>query len=117
MESLDAPACWDRTLSVGSSIPDDIDDLPLAVLERSERERILREAVEEMPEINQTVLTLSYRDDLTRREVAAAMGVDVLRVTQLKVDSMNRLRSRVTKRFRCPATHFPPAYKRLGAAL
>jgi RNA polymerase sigma factor for flagellar operon FliA len=101
--SLEAPASNRRGLTLGALIPDDVENLPSAILERSERKCLLKRAVDAMPNINRTVLNLSYSNELTRREVAAAMGIDVSRVTRLKEDSMQRLRKQFGEQYRSHA--------------
>jgi RNA polymerase sigma factor for flagellar operon FliA len=101
--SLEAPASNRRGLTLGALIPD-VENLPSAILERSERKCLLKRAVDAMPNINRTVLNLSYSNELTRREVAAAMGIDVSRVTRLKEDSMQRLRKQFGEQYRSHAS-------------
>ena len=67
--------------------------LPSALLERSELERILAEGIDRLPEIERTVLSLYYRDELTLREIATVIGLHESRVSQLKSQAILRLRT------------------------
>jgi RNA polymerase sigma factor for flagellar operon FliA len=106
LESLDAPAGRNGNRTLGSLIPDETGNLPLAALERLERERWLRAAIDTMPEIYRNVVVLSYYEDLSRREVAAAMAIDVSQVTRLKILSILRLRVKMGKQ-RCGRASSP----------
>jgi RNA polymerase sigma factor for flagellar operon FliA len=103
MESLDAPARSNRNRTVGSLIPDETGNMSSAALESSECKRVLRDAIDAMPEIDRTVMVLSYYEGLTRREVAAMMGIEASQVTKLKWNSILRLRDKMGKQLRCRA--------------
>ncbi len=94
---LDAPAGGAGNETLGSLIPDDAAKLPSAALERSERERWLRDAIDAMPDMDRTVMVLSYFEELTGGEVAAMIGIDIAQVTRLKWHSILRLRVRMGK--------------------
>lgn len=100
-ESLETRTGSNQTL--GSSLPDQRWDPAPAAIERAERERWLRSAVDAMPELNRTVLVLSYFEELTRREVAARMGIDASQVTRLKWHSIVHLRARMGNQLRSRA--------------
>ena len=74
-------------------IADPAGSLPSALLERSELERILAEGIDRLPEIERTVLSLYYRDELTLREIATVVGLHESRVSQLKSQAILRLRT------------------------
>ena len=82
-----------------SLIADDEENLPSQTLERSELERLLKEAIEAMPKLEQTVLALYYKEELTLREIAEVMGVNISRVSELKSHSILRLRARMKKQW------------------
>ena len=71
----------------------DPDDLPSALLERRERQRVLAVAISGIPRIEQTVLSLYYRDQLTLREIAKIAGLHESRISQLKTQAILRLRT------------------------
>ncbi len=70
----------------------DPDQLPSRVLERSELTRILALAIERMPRMERTVLSLYYYQELSLREIAAALGVHLSRVGQIRAQAILRLR-------------------------
>jgi len=65
---------------------------PTQSAEWKDRERILAEAVEALPERERTVLTLFYYDGLTPKEIGAVLGVSVSRISQLHSRAVLRLR-------------------------
>ena len=66
---------------------------PSQILERSELERLLAEAIESMPEIERTVLTLHYYEEMTLREISKVVDLHESRISQLKSQGILRLRS------------------------
>ncbi len=56
-------------------IPDTSDNLPSTLLERSELERLLAESIDEIPEMERTVLSLYYKEELTLREIAQRWSI------------------------------------------
>jgi RNA polymerase sigma factor for flagellar operon FliA len=70
---------------------------PSAVLERSELQRALARAISGIPDIEQTVLSLYYHDELTLREIAKIVGLHESRISQLKIQAILRLRVRMAK--------------------
>jgi RNA polymerase sigma factor FliA len=65
---------------------------PSAVLERSQLQRALAGAISEIPEIEKTVLSMYYGDELTLREIARIIGRHESRISQLKAQAILRLR-------------------------
>jgi len=51
-------------------IPDSEEKLPSTTLERAELERLLAQAIEQMPKMERTVLSLYYHEEATLREIA-----------------------------------------------
>jgi RNA polymerase sigma factor for flagellar operon FliA len=74
-------------------IPDESECLPSTLLERSELERLLAESICDIPEIERTVLSLYYREELTLREIAQVVKLHESRISQLKSQAILRLRS------------------------
>jgi RNA polymerase sigma factor for flagellar operon FliA len=68
------------------------DQLPSRVLERSELGRILALAIERMPKMERTVLSLYYYQELSLREIAGVVGMHLSRVGQLRAQAILRLR-------------------------
>ncbi len=52
-----------------------------------------------MPKVEQTVLSLYYREELTLREIADVMKVHLSRISQLKSQAILRLRANLEKRW------------------
>jgi len=76
-------------------IADDGDRLPSTLHERAELERLLATCMADIPEIERTVLSLYYREELTLREIAQVVHLHESRISQLKSQAILRLRSRM----------------------
>ncbi len=72
-------------------------ELPSAVLERSELQRVLAAAICGIPAIEKTVLSLYYHGELTLREIANVVGLHESRISQLRTQAILRLRVMMTK--------------------
>ncbi|HWB96148.1 MAG TPA: FliA/WhiG family RNA polymerase sigma factor [Bryobacteraceae bacterium] len=72
---------------------------PARLMERSELERLLAEAIAGIPKIEQSVLGLYYQEDLSLREITQVMGLPLSRVAQLKTQAVLRLRTYIQKRW------------------
>jgi RNA polymerase sigma factor for flagellar operon FliA len=83
-------------------IPDNGENLPSLLLERSELERLLATAISRIPEIERTVLSLYFHEELTLREIAQVVKLHESRVSQLKSQAILRLRSNIGSKW--PAT-------------
>ena len=75
------------------------EDSPAVTLERAELERLIASAVERIPKIERTVLSLYFYEELTLREIADVMGVHLSRVSQIKTQAILRLRLALGKRW------------------
>ena len=84
-------------------LPDAGDNLPSLLLERSELERLLAASIEQIPEIERTVLSLYYQEELTLREIAQVVNLHESRISQLKSQAIVRLRTRLAQQW--PTTH------------
>jgi RNA polymerase sigma factor for flagellar operon FliA len=60
-------------------------------LEQQDRYRELAAAIRTLPERDQRVLTLYYKDELTMREVSEVLGISESRVCQLHARALERL--------------------------
>ncbi|HZY73126.1 MAG TPA: FliA/WhiG family RNA polymerase sigma factor [Edaphobacter sp.] len=78
-------------------ISDDEEAWPSRIVERSELERILALAIERMPKVERTVLSLYYYQELSLREIAEVMDCHLSRVGQLRVQAILRLRSHLQR--------------------
>ncbi|HZT30570.1 MAG TPA: FliA/WhiG family RNA polymerase sigma factor [Bryobacteraceae bacterium] len=84
-------------------ISDSEEKSPARLLERSELERLLAEAIRGIPQVEQTVLSLYYQEDLSLREITQVMDLPLSRVAQLKTQAVLRLRSYLERRWSLPA--------------
>jgi len=80
-------------------IPDVNEKLPSTLLERSELERLLAEGIDGIPEIERTVLSLYYHEELTLREIAQVVKLHESRISQLKSQAILRLRGMLAERW------------------
>ena len=82
-------------------VSDDEEAWPSRLLERSELRKLLAESIAKMPEIEQTVLSLYYHEELTLREISKIVRLHESRISQLKSQAILRLRSFMEKRWPC----------------
>ncbi len=80
-------------------ISGDEEDSPARLLERSELQRLLAEAISKMPDVEKTVLSLYYHEELTLREISKIVHLHESRTSQLKSQGILRLRSYMEKRW------------------
>ncbi len=80
-------------------ISDKEENWPSRVVERAALERLLAEAIEKMPPIERTVLSLYYHKDMTLRDIARIVDLHESRISQLKSQAILRLRSYIEKRW------------------
>jgi RNA polymerase sigma factor for flagellar operon FliA len=78
-------------------LSDDQDQLPSRVLERSELENLLSEAIRKIPPMERTVLGLYYLEELTLREIAQVVDLHESRISHLKSQAILRLRADIEK--------------------
>lgn len=76
-------------------IPDSEESLPSTLLEQSELERLVAESIDQIPEIERTVISLYYHHELTLREIAQVVNLHESRISQLKSQAILRLRARL----------------------
>ncbi len=80
-------------------ISDDEKDWPSRQLERSELQRLLVESIAKMPEIEKTVLSLYYYEEMTLRETSKIVRLHESRISQLKSQAVLRLRSAMERQW------------------
>jgi RNA polymerase sigma factor for flagellar operon FliA len=80
-------------------IPDVSEKLPSTLLEKAELERLLAQGIDGIPEIERTVLSLYYQEDLTLREIAQVVNLHESRISQLKSQAILRLRTRLAQQW------------------
>ena len=74
-------------------ISDDEEHWPSNLLERAELERLVSTALERMPRVERTILTLYYYEELMLRQIAEVLKMHETRVSQLKSQAILRLRA------------------------
>jgi len=77
----------------------DDENLPTRILERAELEKLLAEAVNKMPRLERTILTLYFKEEQNLHEIAEILGIHTTRVCQLKSQAVLRLRAYVLKKW------------------
>jgi len=80
-------------------ISGDEENWPSRLLERSELQKLLAEAIGKMPDVEKTVLSLYYHEELTLREIAKIVSLHESRISQLKSQAIMRLRTYMEKRW------------------
>ncbi len=83
-------------------ISGDEENWPSRLLERSELQKLLAEAIGKMPDVEKTVLSLYYHEELTLREISKIVHLHESRISQLKSQAIMRLRSYMEKRWPTP---------------
>ncbi len=73
------------------------DDSPARTLERVELERLIAGAIDRIPKVEKTVLSLYFYEELTLREIAQIMGIHLSRVSQIKSQAILRLRTAMSR--------------------
>lgn len=71
---------------------------PAAVVDRAELHRLLAEAITELSEREQLVISLYYHEELTMQEIGAVLGVTESRICQIHTQAIARLRAALTAR-------------------
>jgi RNA polymerase sigma factor for flagellar operon FliA len=72
---------------------------PAQQLERAELERLITGALEGIPKIERTVLSLYFYEELTLREIGEIMELHFSRISQIKSQAILRLRNSIAKRW------------------
>ena len=77
----------------------DEEEWPSRLLERSELQKLLADAITKMPEIEKAVLSLYYYEELTLREISKIVRLHESRISQLKSQAILRLRYYMERRW------------------
>jgi len=91
--SLESSSPDDDGRNLLKYISDDEESWPSRLLERSELQRLLVDAIATIPRTERIVISLYYHEELTLREIAKVVNLHESRVSQLKSQAMLRLRS------------------------
>ena len=96
--SMDAPGSSDEEEGPGeiAIVDPDQDDITLGI-ERQELIGELAGAIRELPDREQLILSLYYKDELTMREVSKVLEISESRVCQLHARALTRLRAAMTR--------------------
>jgi RNA polymerase sigma factor FliA len=100
LESVANPDEENRSLL--KFVADDEEQWPSRVVERLELQRLLADAIENMPHIEKTVLSLYFHEELTLREISKIVDLHESRISQLKTQAVLRLRAYMEKRWPTP---------------
>jgi len=104
--SLDCASGGEEGYNLLKYVADSDEKLPSNLMERSELEKLLARAIGKMPEVERTVLSLYYYEELTLREISRVVGLHESRVSQLKSQAILRLRSYLQKYWPGPRQEF-----------
>lgn len=83
-------------LSLGEIISDKSIS-PLEEIEENQRRKQLVKAIDKLPERERQVIALYYLEELTMKEIGEVLGVTESRVSQLRTQSIVRLRANLSK--------------------
>ncbi len=97
--SLDEVADGNTESKLLRYVAQDEENQPSRILERAELEKLLAEAVEKMPKLERTILTLYYKEEQNLQDIAEILGIHTTRVCQLKSQAVLRLRAYVNKKW------------------
>jgi RNA polymerase sigma factor for flagellar operon FliA len=95
--SLEASLSEDDDRSLLKCISGNEADWPSKLVEKSELQRLLAEAIEKMPRTKRVILSLYYHEELTLREIAKIVNLNESRVSQHKSEALLRLRAYLEK--------------------
>jgi RNA polymerase sigma factor for flagellar operon FliA len=80
-------------------VADAEDEQPGKMLERAELESLLTDAINRMPRVERTILTLYFKEEQNLQEIAEILGIHTTRVCQLKAQAVLRLRAYMSKKW------------------
>ncbi len=93
--SLQCVVDGDAEYDLAERIPGSPDEIPDVVCERQETRARLAEAISELTEREQQVLSLYYYEELTMKDIGEVLGVGESRVSQIHSVAVMRLRTRL----------------------
>jgi len=100
--SLDAPTRDGSTGTLMQYVADREENTPARLLERSELEKLIEDALNKMPKVERIVLDLYYRQGYNIREIAPVLDLHITRISQLKAQGILRLREYIERRWPTP---------------
>jgi RNA polymerase sigma factor for flagellar operon FliA len=75
---------------------------PFHLCYRREQQDLLNRALARLPEREKVIVILYYREDFTMKQIAARLGVDESRVSQLHAEALERLKLYLAASLRAP---------------
>lgn len=99
MAALEVNDSGDGAYSLLKFVSSAESEQPSRILERAELERLVTETISRMPQVERTVLSLYYFEELNLKEIAEVMKLHLTRISQLKTQAILRLRCVVAKRW------------------
>lgn len=93
--SLQGVGEGDNEYDLGELIPASPDETPYAMCEKSEMRARLAEAISELSEREQQVLSLYYYEELTMKDIGEVLSVGESRVSQIHSLAVTKLRARL----------------------
>jgi RNA polymerase sigma factor for flagellar operon FliA len=99
LQSLETKVGPNGNQNLLALLPDEDEPSPAERLERSELERLLAATIDQMPEIERTILSLYYRDELKMREISEVLNMRVSRISELKSQAILRLRAILARKW------------------
>jgi RNA polymerase sigma factor FliA len=100
--SLESATPDDENRDLLNYVSDKEESWPSHVVERSELQSLLAEAIAKMPDMEKTVLSLYYYEELTLREISKIVHLHESRISQIKSQAVLRLRAYMEKRWPGP---------------
>lgn len=97
--SLESAAPDEDSRDLLNYLSDDEEAWPSRLVERSELQALLAEAISKMPDMEKTVLSLYYHEEMTLREISRIVRLHESRISQLKSQAILRLRAYMAKRW------------------
>ena len=74
-------------------VSDDEEQWPSKLFERAELSRLVAAAIERLPDVERTIVSLYYRKELTLRQISKVVHLHETRVSQLKSQAVHRMRA------------------------
>jgi RNA polymerase sigma factor for flagellar operon FliA len=102
------------------SAPSTGEENPFDLCLQGERKEQLAEAISQMSEREQLILSLYYQEELTMKEISQVVGIVVSRVSQIHAAAMVKLRaslSHLHEKAATPTNYPQPAFQRADSPL
>ena len=99
--SLDSGAFEDSAPLIQYFAGDDSES-PAMLLERAQLEALIAAGIESIPKVEQIVIDLYYRQELTLAEIAQVVHLHTSRVSQIKMQAILRLRAFMADHLKSP---------------